>query len=100
MSHLPIDMPARRAASRAVSRACGLTPLTCQGKPDFMPASDASREKQGRMALAEPALINKGWKATRPCVLGGQFFPLEVNRQLSPGNAGTRFLRWSFDVAI
>src|SRR5712691_6229525 len=46
-SHSPTDTPERRAASRAVSRARRLTPVTCQGTPDFMPASGCWTGRSG-----------------------------------------------------
>ena len=51
-SHSPTDMPERRAASRAVSRACRLTPSTCHGTPDFMPASACWTGRSGSRTAA------------------------------------------------
>jgi hypothetical protein len=45
-SHSPTDIPARRAAARAVSRARGRTPFISHGNPDFIPRIQAIKEKQ------------------------------------------------------
>src|SRR5450631_673979 len=54
-SHSPTDMPERRAASCAVSRACGGMSSTSQGTPDVMPASTV----QQREAEAGRLIVNR-----------------------------------------
>ena len=45
LSHSPTDMPDRRAAVRAASRASGRRPLRFQGPPDFMLTSKSHEEQ-------------------------------------------------------
>src|SRR6516162_1377499 len=80
-SHSPIDMPARRAASRAVWRASRPTPLTCQGILDFMPASDNGGQKRSPMAPAGPE--GKQTVEGEAPVPRRPVFPLGVNRRLT-----------------
>ena len=57
-SHSPTDMPDRRAASCAVSRASRLTPLTCQPTPDFMPAILVPKSEEQQPAGPWGASLN------------------------------------------
>ena len=62
----------RRAASRAVSRASGLT-CTCHGTPDFMPASRFDRGGAGADGPCGTGARNKRWMVRRPVPSGRSF---------------------------
>src|SRR4029077_15221193 len=84
LSHSFTGRPARRAASRAVSRASGRISLTLHGKPNFMltPTSEVETQRVGS-TLEEPARVNSGWirgSVPRPHT---DFLPVAVNKPLT-----------------
>src|ERR1700694_2251 len=86
LSQSPTDMLQRRAASSAVSRACGRTSLMFHGTPEFMlaPTFDGRGEPSG--PFVEPALVNGRYPKSRSCRRNG-LFPFRVNNWLTWANS-------------
>src|SRR5215813_9843103 len=81
LSHWPTDMPERRAASRAVSRACGLMPLTCHGADRIRLPALPSAEKRIRRSGA----VGGPWIPPPSGVPDAEFFQTTVNSRLRAG---------------
>src|SRR4051794_384991 len=92
-SHSPIDIPASRAAARAVSRAWGRTPFSLHGKADFIPRITAI----GGEAGGGRRCLNAWWTKTRPWPLGAEFLRVGVNRPLS---CDTRWVRGEIKLGL
>jgi hypothetical protein len=82
LSHSPKDIPARRAASRAVSRASGRMPLTFQGTPIFMLTPSCNGEEQEPNGSCEPALYRREMNKVRGPILRTEFSCFRVNKRL------------------
>src|SRR5262249_32057383 len=80
-SHSPTDMPDRRAASRALSRACGPT-VTSHGTPDVMPASANCTERSGARTACRKRRLFTGGNQSAQTRARAEFFSLTVNGQL------------------
>src|ERR1700677_2450291 len=60
LSHSPTDMPDRRAASRAASRASGRRPLRFHGPPDFIARPSYFGRNDDRPVLSGGSLADEG----------------------------------------
>src|SRR5579872_1368452 len=78
-SHSPTDMPERRAAASAASRAsCGIS-STSHETPDVMPASTVRlKEERDRTAHREPVLADR-WGRRATLYPRSQFLRVTVN---------------------
>src|SRR6202522_312861 len=91
-NHSPTDMPERRAASRAASRASGRRPLRFHGPLDFILASKPHREEQGVPLSRANALNRRG--GGRGSLSSNRMLRITVKKALKVGPRGHRsFIR-------
>src|SRR5690348_10834484 len=103
LSHSPSDMPERRAASRALSRASGRMPFTLHGTPNFIledPRQMEQMEGRARPSWNRRLLTTGARGAAHQSTR--RLFPVTVNKPLRSRRSARfrlRFFGWQAAAA-